>query len=62
MADIGEGPGEASPPLPPLLFLDQTDARREEKNFFEAGHPPISGSGWPSPPPPPYLTLTGRDN
>ena len=54
--------GLPPPPLP--LFLDQTDARKDEKNFFETGHPPIPGSGWPSPspPPPPYLTVTCRDN
>ena len=32
MADIGERPGEAS--SPPPLFLDQTDARRDEKKFL----------------------------
>ena len=37
----GEGPGGAGPPL----FLDQNEARRTEKIFFEAGPPLISGSG-----------------
>ena len=32
VADPGEGPRE--PPLPPPLFLDQTEARRAEKNSF----------------------------
>ena len=43
MADTGEGPG-----LP--LFLDQTEARRAEKNFLRLGAPLISGSGWAVPP------------
>ena len=33
VADPGEGPGGPAPPLPPSLFLDQTEARRAEKNF-----------------------------
>ena len=33
----------------PPLFLDQNEARRAEKNFFETA-PPISGSGWLLPP------------
>ena len=33
----------------PPLFLDQTEARRTEKNFFEPP-PLISWSGYPSPP------------
>ena len=33
--------GGAGPPL----FLDQNEARRTEKIFFEAGPPLISGSG-----------------
>ena len=41
----GRGPGG----LDPLLFLDQTEAQRAEKNFF--GDPPlIKGSGWLRPP------------
>ena len=44
-----EGPGGPAP-----LFLDQTEARRVEKNFFETAPVPlISGSGWLFPPPPP---------
>ena len=35
MADPWEGPGHPGPPL----FLDQTEARRAENNFFE---PPLS--------------------
>ena len=34
MADRGEGP--------PPLFLDQTEARRAEKVFFETAPPPLS--------------------
>ena len=33
-----------------LLFLDQTEARRAEKNFLRLGAPLISGSGWAVPP------------
>ena len=35
MADPGEGPA-------PPLFLDQSEARRAEKNFFKTSHPPPS--------------------
>ena len=35
---------------PDLLFLDQTEDQRAEKNFFENSPPPISGPGWPPPP------------
>ena len=39
MADPGEGPGGAEPPL----FLDQTEARRAEKDFFRPPPPlPLS--------------------
>ena len=42
VADLGEGPGGP----PPLSFLDQNEALREEKKFFEAAPPPlISGCG-----------------
>ena len=41
----GRGPG----PPPPSLFLDQTEPRRAEKNFFLRPGPLISGSRWPSP-------------
>ena len=33
------------------LFLDQTEAWRAEKIFFQPGRPLISGSGWPQPRP-----------
>ena len=45
VADPGKGPGNL--PLPPPLFLDQTEARRAEKNFLETAPLLISGSGWP---------------
>ena len=50
MADPGEGPG--GPWLPPL-FLDQTEARRAEKNFFETEAPLLSQCLDAQPPPPP---------
>ena len=41
MADPGRGPGAPATP-PPLLFLDQTQARRAKKIFFlETGPPPL---------------------
>ena len=45
------GPGEGPALPPPLLFLDQTEARKVENRFLETG-PSLSkgGSGW-SPPP-----------
>ena len=50
--DSGGSRGGARPPLPFMsLFLDQTEARRAEKNFLEIP-PPISGCGCPPPPPP----------
>ena len=52
-----EDPGEP-PPLPPTLFLELNEARRAQKYFFETGPLPlISGSGWPTPPPLPYLMV-----
>ena len=45
----GERPGGAGPPL----FLDQNEARRTEKNFFEAGPPPYLRVWMTVPPPPP---------
>ena len=45
VADQREGPGGGRSPL----ILDQNEARRAEKNFFETA-PPISGSGWLLPP------------
>ena len=53
MADLGEGPG--GPPAP--LFLDQTEARRAEKNVFWGLRPPYLRD-WMTPPPlPPYLKV-----
>ena len=57
------GTGGAAAPPPPPLFLDQTEARRAEKFFWETGPLPliqermiylilsclISGSEWPGP-------------
>ena len=40
VADIGKGLGEPAP-LPPL-FLDQTEARRAEKNFYLDRASPLS--------------------
>ena len=37
VADPGEGPGGPVPPLP--LFLDQNEAERAKKDFFETGAP-----------------------
>ena len=34
VADPGKGPRGPSPPLPPLLFLHQTEARRAENSFL----------------------------
>ena len=39
VADQGDGP---QGPGPPALFLDQTEAGRAEKNFFETALPPSS--------------------
>ena len=49
VADSGEGPGR---PGPPLLTLDQTEARRAEKKFFETGRPPYRRV-WMTPTPTP---------
>ena len=49
----GRGPG-----VPPALFLDQNEARRAGKNFFETGPPLFSRSGWPASHPPPPLPLS----
>ena len=46
VSDPGEGPGWPPPP-PRRLFLDQTDARRVEKSFFENGSPsPLYLKNW----------------
>ena len=37
--DPGEGPGGTAPPP---IFLDQTEAQRVKKNFFETAPPPLS--------------------
>ena len=36
----GRAQGQAQALAPPTLFLDQTEAKRNEKNFFETGPPP----------------------
>ena len=49
-------PGEDPP-----LFLDQTEAQRPKKIFFQDHPPPpplIPGSGWWLPPSPPYLKVS----
>ena len=52
MQDLGEEHGGAGPPL----FLDQNEARRAEKNFFEAcPHPLSQGLDDRSTTPPPPL-------
>ena len=48
MADPGEGPDL---PSPPLLFLDQTEARKVEKKFFLKTGPPLSKGLDDAPPP-----------
>ena len=48
---------------PPLLFLDQAEARKVEKSFWRLGSPlSKGGSGWSPPPPPtsPYLKVCIR--
>ena len=55
VADLG-GRGEG-------LFLDQTEAEGPKKYFLRPGMrgiPPISGSGWPPPPPAPYVNVLIR--
>ena len=45
------GPGGGGGGRAPHIFLDQTEAQRAEKIFFQTGPPHfISGSGWPGPP------------
>ena len=56
MAYPGEGPGTCPPPL---LFLDQTEARRAEKIFLGDRPPTPLSKGLddrPPPPPPPPLS------
>ena len=52
----GGSRGGARPPL----FLDQNEARRDEKCFCEDAPPSLSGPGW-SPPPPPTPLSEGLD-
>ena len=40
MADPGKGPGGVAPP-PPLLMLDETEARGAEKIFWETAPRPL---------------------
>ena len=47
-------PGENPP-----LFLDQTEAQRAEKKFFQ-DHPPLYPRVWITAPPPPPLPLIRR--
>ena len=42
------------------LFLNQTEARRTGKLFWDRPPTLISGSGWPPPPPPPPLSAIGQ--
>ena len=54
MEDPGEGPWDPPPPL----FLDQSEARRAEKNFLQIALPPLSkGLDDHHPPPPLYLKV-----
>ena len=46
-------PGEGSP-----LFLDQTEARRAEKNILETRPSPLS-KGLDDHPPPPFISRSG---
>ena len=54
--DPGEGPGGPAPPAP--IFLDQTEAQRAKKIFFESvpQHPPPPLSEGLDPPYPLKLT------
>ena len=49
MEDPGEGPWDPPPPL----FLDQSEARRAEKNFLQIAPPPLSKGLDDHHPPPP---------
>ena len=51
----GGSRGEAQGARPPPFFLDQTEAQRAEKNFFETG-PPLSQGLDDRPPPSPPLS------
>ena len=51
----GGSRGGARGAQPPPLFLDQNEAQRAEKNFFEAGVPPLP-QGLDDRPPP-YLRV-----
>ena len=55
--DPGEGPGGGGVGFLPTLFLDQTQARRYEKNLFETARPLSQGlDNRPAPPTPPPLS------
>ena len=62
MADPGEGPmGPALLPPPPVIFLDQTEARRAEKKFSGDRPPPTYLGVWMTAPPPrPLLALLSQ--
>ena len=54
------GPGGSPPPPPspaPHLFLDQTEARRAEKNIWRPPPPPLSQGLDNRPPTTPYLKV-----
>ena len=55
MADPGEGPG----PAPPPLFLDQTEARKAEKIIFLRPGPSPYLSVWMTVPRPPFIWRCG---
>ena len=40
-----------------LIFRPKWDPKGRKQFFWRPGPPLISGSGWPSPPPPPYLKV-----
>ena len=62
MADPGEGPmGPALLSPPPLIFLDQTEARRAEKKISGDRGPPTYLGVWMTAPPPsrPLVSRSG---
>ena len=55
MEDPGEGPWDPPPPL----FLDQSEARRAEKNFLQIAPPPFLRVWMTTTPPPPLISRSG---